>query len=80
MLVQQTKREVSVELIFIGDKFYSESKSIMSSIYTVDAERSDWGFVQVALRNGESVHIRPATKIEMVGFVKLLDKIKAEQA
>ena len=68
-----------MELIFIGDKFYRESGSMMSSIYTVDAKRSDWGAVQIALQDGESVHIRPATKIEMVAFVKLLDKIKAEQ-
>lgn len=67
---------LNMELIFIGDKFYNESGSIMSSIYTVDGERSDWGFVQIALSAGKSVHIRPATKDELLPYNLKLAEIK----
>lgn len=58
-----------MNLIFIGEKFYQESGTMMSPIYQeVDGKlyRSDWGFVQCALENGQEVHIRPATEAEMV--------------
>ena len=61
-----------MELIYIGDKFYQRSKTLMSSIYTVEGERSDWGFVEVALKNGESVHIRPATEVEKLLYEERL--------
>ena len=67
-----------MELIFIGNKFYNESKTIMSPIYTVEGERSDWGFVQIALQNGESVHIRPATQREIVPYIERLNQLKKE--
>jgi len=54
-----------MELIYIGENFYRKSSTIMSSIYDVEGFRQDWGKVQIALQNGQSVHIRPATKKEM---------------
>jgi len=57
-----------MELIFIGQKFYSESGSMMSSIYDIGGRRQDWGKVQIALSNGESVHIRPATQKELAYY------------
>jgi len=69
-----------MELIYIGDHFYHESKTMMSSIYTPGGKRSDWGFVQVALRNGESVHIRPATPAEIEPYQRKLDAMKKDSA
>lgn len=69
-----------MELIYIGDHFYLESSTMMSSIYHVTGERSDWGKVQIALRNGESVSIRPATPTEKEPFERRLAQIKAEIA
>lgn len=64
-----------MECVFIGDKFYYDSGTIMSSIYRIDKEgysRTDWGFINIALRNLELVHIRPATTDEMKMFEKQL--------
>ncbi len=54
-----------MELIYIGERFYSKSGTIMSSIYDIFGIRQDWGKVQLALKNGESVNIRPATEKEL---------------
>ena len=60
-----------IKLIYIGEQFYELSKSLMSSIYTEDThERYDWGFVNVALRNGDHVHIRPATDDELGKLIR----------
>lgn len=66
-----------MELIFIGDHFYHESKTIISSIYDVNGYRQDWGKVRVALRNGESVHIRPATDAERAPFERRLAEMRS---
>ena len=59
-----------MNLIYIGDDFYTESGTMMSSIYKIEKSgslsRSDWGFVQIALEKGEEIHIRQATDSEMV--------------
>jgi len=68
-----------MELVYIGDRFYIESGTAMSSIYDIFGNRQDWGFVQIALRNGESVHIRPATQKEIEPYKKRLEEIKAHQ-
>lgn len=65
-----------LNLIYIGEQFYSESKTYMSSIYTLDGERSDWGFVQCALRDGCVVNIRPATKIELHYYKAKLNELR----
>lgn len=65
-----------MELIYIGDHFYNESSTIMSSIYTVDGERFHWGFVQASLKEGKNINIRQASKIEMDYFDRKLMKLK----
>ena len=64
-----------MELIYIGDKFYWESGTSMSSIYTTDSRRSDWGDVQITLQRGENVSIRPANDYEMGYYEKELKRI-----
>ncbi len=69
-----------MELIYIGDEFYNKSRTLMSSIYTIDGNRSNWAFVKVALGSGESVHIRPATKTEIAPYKRRLVEIIAREA
>ena len=52
-------------LIYIGEKFYLKSSTIMSSIYTEEFQRYRWGFVRRDLREGKTINIRPANTIEM---------------
>lgn len=67
----------NMELIYIGDEFYSRSRTMMSSIYTIDGKRSDWGFVSLALKSGESVSIRPATEEELIPYKKMLEEMES---
>lgn len=56
----------TLNLVFIGNDFYSKSRTMMSSIYEENTwKRYDWGFVQVALGAGQAVNIRPANPQEM---------------
>lgn len=56
----------TINLFFIGDRFYEESRSMMSPIYVKETkERYDWGFVNIALREGHTINIKPATRAEM---------------
>lgn len=73
------RQQLTTELIYIGDNFYFESGTSMSSIYTVDGRRFDWGFVRVALENGESVHIRPATTEERNNYEARLNQLRRER-
>ena len=50
-----------MKLTYFGEEYYERSGSIIGVLYTHDGERSDWGKVNVALRNGESVEITPAS-------------------
>ena len=68
-------------LYHIGDRFYSESKTMMSSIYEEGTHaRYDWGFVQRDLRNGHTVTIRPATPAEMERAEAALARMRAGPA
>ena len=61
-------RHLTHKLFHIGNRFYVESRTMMSSIYHEDRDnpqRWDWGLVSTALVNGEAVHIRPANEAEM---------------
>lgn len=64
-----------MKLVFIGDDFYHNSGTIMSSLYTEDGQRSDWGKVKIALRNGEKVCIRPATEKELESAKETLKSV-----
>jgi len=41
-----------------------------------EGKRQDWGFVQIALRNGEDVHILQATNSELEYYEKKLQRFK----
>ena len=48
----------------------------MSPIYTEDGYRSDWGRVQMALRDGDSIEIRQATPQERDFYEARLSEMK----
>ena len=56
-----------MKLVYIGERFYTKSGTNMSSIYTEDGQRFDWGFVKLKLENGDNVEIRQATN-EEIGY------------
>ncbi len=65
----------NVNLFYVGQDFYLGSGTMMSSIYEVGSlKRYDWGLVQSALRYGNSVNLRPATKEEMDWARKQLEQ------
>jgi hypothetical protein len=70
-------KKETVNLFYIGDDFYGNSGTMMSSIYTtIDRNRYNWGKVKIALDNGKKIHIRPATEKEMVWGNNTLKEIK----
>jgi hypothetical protein len=68
------------KLIYIGDRFYSESGTMMSSVYEIvgkgEYRRSDWGWIGIALQNGQTIRIRPANKKEITYFERRLREYK----
>lgn len=69
-----------IEVIFVGNRFYKESRMAMSSFYQQvgDGLRdTDWGKLQISLSNGEEVHIRPANEKEISWAERELEKYKA---
>ena len=73
------------QVVFIGDQFYRQSGSVMSSVYEVrtvngkkEYKRYDYGFLQCDLANGIRVNMRPATDKELGMFVKTLLKVKED--
>jgi uncharacterized protein YprB with RNaseH-like and TPR domain len=68
-----------IHLIYIGERFYAESGSMMSSLYTTTGHRYDWGFVQRDLRDGYEVRIRNATHAELVPYERQLAELKARR-
>jgi hypothetical protein len=66
------------KLIFIGNNYYSESGSWMSSLYEEGTwSRYDWGFVQRDLGEGIPITIRPATEDELIIANQKLLEFKA---
>lgn len=54
-----------MKVFYIGDDFYTQSNSYMSSVYIKKTHaKTDWGFIMKALSLGESVTITPATDQE----------------
>ena len=50
------------EFVFIGQDFYYDSSTIISSVYELEwnskiTVRSDWGKIQQLLANGYEIHI-----------------------
>lgn len=66
-----------MKLIYIGSHFYLESSTHMSCVYTEEGQRSDWGNVESALRQGDSVEIRPATQDELAFYESKLSELKS---
>ena len=66
-----------IKLIYIGEKFYMLSGTIMGTLYEVDEDakwhRWDWGFVQKALGEGKSINIVPADENELTIAEALLE-------
>jgi hypothetical protein len=68
----------TINLIFIGDEFYSQSGTMMSCLYQEENWfRYDWGFVAGELRNGNIVNIRPATDAELGKAHRMLNECVA---
>jgi hypothetical protein len=68
-----------MKLIYIGDHFYMESGTRMSSIYHETGERSDLGEVNFALRAGDSIEIRQATQKERTFYEAQLSLVKMKR-
>lgn len=66
-------------LYYIGDNFYSESGTMMSSIYHSTGERSDWGDVQCMLRDGMELEIVQAPDSFLVQKYRQLDEYKKKR-
>jgi len=63
------------EIVYIGNKFYELSDTVISPIYIKYGnvyERTDWGFVKAMLEDGEELHIRQATDKELAYFTRKL--------
>lgn len=78
-------KHLTKQVVFIGEQFYLQSGTAMSSIYEVMAtngkkeyRRYDYGFLQRDLSNGIRVNIRPATNSELGMFVKALLNVKTK--
>lgn len=65
-----------IKLIYIGKDFYWKSKTVMSSIYTENGDRYDWGFLQMALDEGHEVSIRQANKVELKHYTEMLHDLE----
>jgi hypothetical protein len=69
----------TLSFIFIGHKFYDESKTHMSSIYQIikdgEYKRYDYGFLQKDAAENLII-IRPATKEELAFFEAKLQEWK----
>lgn len=66
----------TIKLVHIGDRFYRDSYTAMSSLYTEDGIRFDYGFVQIELAKGNNVTIRQATPKELIKYEKFLAKCR----
>lgn len=67
-----------MKVVYIGRDFYIKSGTYMSSVYElVDGQlfRIDWGFIEVALRDGREVHIMQANQEQMDWANKKLKNI-----
>jgi len=66
-----------LKLFYIGNDYYDKSGTIMSPLYEEGSgERSDWGFVEVALEKGKTVTIRPANEKELQSADRVLASIR----
>lgn len=67
-----------MKCVFIGERFYHESSTMMSSVYILSNNkfsRTSWGDISQALTAGKKVEIRPAHKKEIAFFEKQLESL-----
>ena len=72
-----------MNVVFIGSDFYFRSGTAMSSVYE-DADghlvRTDWGKIEIALAEGQEVHIRQAVDIELLWAYNLLTVLEHDKS
>jgi len=72
-----------INIVYIGDHFFLNSGTMMSSIYRIEDSgayrRFDWAFVSKELREGKEIHIRPATDMELDRFTRELQQLIEER-
>lgn len=56
---------MSIELFYLGNRYYQESGSRIGEFYDTKGGRRDWQFIRHCINKGESVVIRPANKAEI---------------
>ena len=56
---------MSIELFYLGPKYYQESGSRIGEFYDTKGGRRDWQFIRHAIDKGETVLIRQANKAEV---------------
>jgi len=68
-----------MQIIFIGQRFYSASQTTMSPFYEIRRngpwERSGLGDIQTTVESGETVTIRPATQKELAQAESMLARL-----
>lgn len=69
-----------MKLVWFGDWYYYHASTMLPVLVTDNGERSDWGKVNVALRRGESVTIRPATRAEHEAMLSTFDSLTDDYA
>jgi len=66
------------EIVFIGERFYKESQTIMSALYESliggEWQRYDYGYLMLDIQAGKNIHIRPATTKELRLFEMKLNE------
>lgn len=67
-------------IFYVGDQFYLESGTHLSSLYNENGQREDWGKVSRYLANGKTVIIRPATDVELGRMYRKLQEIKTRSS
>ncbi len=63
-------------VIYIGEKFYFESGTMMGKLYLEDGTRYDWGKASLDLKAGKTLTIRPANELELAIAHRKLREIK----
>ncbi len=69
---------MGIKVVYIGGEFYTESQMVMASMMLEDGTRFCLGDIEMELREGKTITIRPATDGELVLAYKMLKVIKKE--
>lgn len=71
---------MGIKAIYIGSEFYIESQTVMASMMFEDGTRFCLGDIEMELREGKTITIRPATDAELGLAHKMLKRIKKGNA